>query len=118
MIKRLQHIFALSEKGAKDLIKAVIWCFVCNLSLMIPVGVVMMTVQHLLDCLESGGNPMDGFWLYVGLLWPCWFFSYIALVSICFSVSGDIPGECESSGQPGGNPTEAATVLFWQSGSE
>ena len=66
MIKRLQHIFALSEKGAKDLIKAVIWCFVCNLSLMIPVGVVMMTVQHLLDCLESGGNPMDGFWLYVG----------------------------------------------------
>lgn len=38
MIKKLQHIFALSEKGARDLVKAVIWCFVCNLALMFPVG--------------------------------------------------------------------------------
>ena len=29
MIKKLQHIFALSEKGARDLVKDVIWCFVC-----------------------------------------------------------------------------------------
>ena len=41
MIKKLQHIFALSEKGAKDLVKAVIWCFVCNLALMFPVGAVL-----------------------------------------------------------------------------
>ena len=38
MTKKIQHIFALSEKGAKDLVKAVIWCFVCNLALMFPVG--------------------------------------------------------------------------------
>ena len=66
MIKKLQHIFALSEKGARDLVKAVIWSFVCNLALMFPVGAVLFTVQHLLGCLEGGGSPMDGFWLYVG----------------------------------------------------
>ena len=66
MIKKLQHIFALSEKGAKDLVKAVFWCFVCNLALMFPVGAVLFTVRHLLGCLEGGGSPMDGFWLHVG----------------------------------------------------
>ena len=42
MTERLQHWFALSEKGAKDLIKAVVWCFICNIGLMLPVGVVML----------------------------------------------------------------------------
>ena len=66
MTKKLQHIFALSEKGAKDLVKAVFWCFVCNLALMFPVGAVLFTVQHLLGCLEGGNDPMEGFWTYVG----------------------------------------------------
>ena len=66
MTKKLQHLFALSEKGARDLVKAVAWCFVCNLSLMLPVGVVLLTAQHLLDCLETGGSPVDGFWIYTG----------------------------------------------------
>ena len=57
MTKKLQHIFALSEKGAKDLVKAVIWCFVCNVALMLPVGTVLFTVQHLLGCMENGGRP-------------------------------------------------------------
>ena len=86
MIKKLQHIFALSEKGARDLVKAVIWCFVCNLALMFPVGAVLFTVQHLLGCLEGGGSPMDGFWLYVGfalavllLLFVLHWFQYASL---------------------------------------
>ena len=66
MTKKLQHLFALSEKGAKDLVKAVLWCFVCNLSLMLPVGAVLFTAQHLLDSMENGGNLMDGFWTYTG----------------------------------------------------
>ncbi len=81
MTKKLQHWFALSEKGAKDLVKAVFWCFVCNLALMLPVGAVLFTVQHLLGCLESGGSPMDGFWLYVG-------FALAVLVSCCSSSTG------------------------------
>ena len=48
MTQKLQHWFALSEKGAKDLVRAVLWCFVCNLSLMLPVGAVMFTAQRLL----------------------------------------------------------------------
>ena len=86
MTKKLQHIFALSEKGARDLVKAVIWCFVCNLALMFPVGAVLFTVQHLLGCLESSGSPMDGFWLYVGfalavllLLFVLHWFQYASL---------------------------------------
>ena len=59
-------MFALSEKGAKDLVKAVIWCFVCNLSLMFPVGAVLFTVQHLLNSMENGSSPMEGFWIYAG----------------------------------------------------
>ena len=81
MTKKLQHIFALSEKGAKDLVKAVIWCFVCNLALMFPVGAVLFTVQHLLSCLEGGGSPMDGFWLYVG-------FALAVLLFCCSSSTG------------------------------
>ena len=86
MIKKLQHIFALSEKGAKDLVKAVIWCFVCNLALMFPIGAVLFTIQHLLGCLEGGGSPTDGFWLYVGfalavlvLLFVLHWFQYASL---------------------------------------
>ena len=86
MIKKLQHIFALSEKGAKDLAKAVSWCFVCNLALMFPVGAVLFTIQHLLGCLEGGGSPTDGFWLYVGfalavlvLLFVLHWFQYASL---------------------------------------
>ena len=86
MTKKLQHIFALSEKGAKDLVKAVIWCFVCNLALMFPVGAVLFTIQHLLGCLVSGGSPTDRFWLYVGfalvvlvLLFVLHWFQYASL---------------------------------------
>ena len=86
MIKKLQHIFALSEKGAKDLVKAVFWCFVCNLALMFPVGAVLFTIQHLLGCLVGGGSPTDRFWLYVGfalvvlvLLFVLHWFQYASL---------------------------------------
>ena len=86
MTKKLQHLFALSEKGAKDLVKAVIWCFVCNLSLMLPVGAVLFTAQHLLDAMETVGSPMEGFWIYTGsalavlvLLFVLHWFQYASL---------------------------------------
>ena len=64
MTRKLQHVFALSEQGARDLVKAVLWCFVCNLSLMLPIGVIMATVMHLLDVLDGKTAVMDGFWYY------------------------------------------------------
>ena len=53
MTQRLQHLFALSGQGAKDLVKAVVWCFLCNISLMLPVGVTMAAVQYLLQFPEG-----------------------------------------------------------------
>lgn len=86
MIRRLQHTFALSEKGAKDFVKAVVWCFLCNLSLMVPVGVVMAAIQYLLGTLEQGGDPAGKVWVYTGaaalvllLLFVLHYFQYASL---------------------------------------
>ena len=96
MTKKLQHLFALSEKGAKDLVKAVIWCFVCNVALMLPIGAVLFTVQHLLGCMESSGSPMDGFWIYVGfgaavlvLLFVLHWFQYASLYLATYKESAN-----------------------------
>ena len=96
MTKKLQHIFALSEKGAKDLVKAVLWCFVCNVALMLPVGAVLFTAQHLLGCLENGGSPMEGFWIYAGfalavlvLLFILHWFQYASLYLATYKESAN-----------------------------
>lgn len=96
MIRKLQHWFALSEKGARDLVKAVILSFMCNLGLMLPVGAVLLTAQHLLDCLEHGGNPMKGFGIYVGfalavlaLLFVLHWFQYASLYLATYKESAN-----------------------------
>ena len=96
MTKKLQHIFALTEQGAKDLVKAVIWCFICNISLMIPVGVVMWVIMHLTDVLEYGGDPMEHFWLYtlsgaavVVLLFILHYFQYASLYLATYKESAN-----------------------------
>ncbi|HJA65372.1 MAG TPA: ABC transporter ATP-binding protein/permease [Candidatus Mediterraneibacter cottocaccae] len=96
MMKKLQHIFALTEQGAKDLVKAVIWCFICNISLMIPVGVVMWVIMHLTDVLEYGGDPMEHFWLYtlsgvavVVLLFILHYFQYASLYLATYKESAN-----------------------------
>lgn len=92
MTRKLQHIFALSERGAKDLVKAVIWCFACNISLMIPIGVVMAVVMHLLRVMEKGINPM----VIIGFILGGWLgcaFTVVhpSLLPVCVSVSGNLP---------------------------
>ena len=96
MTKKLQHLFALSEKGAKDLVKAVIWCFVCNVALMLPVGAVLFTAQHLLGCMENDGRPMEGFGIYVGfalavlvLLFVLHWFQYASLYLATYKESAN-----------------------------
>jgi len=86
MIRKLQHIFALSEKGAKDFVKAVIWCFVCNISLMFPIRVVMATIQYLLEVTETGADSAEKLWIYTGagvlvlvILFILHYFQYAAL---------------------------------------
>ena len=96
MTQRLQHLFALSGQGAKDLVKAVVWCFLCNISLMLPVGVTMAAVQYLLQFPERGGEPVDRFWLYTGaaaavlvLLFILHWFQYASLYLATYKESAN-----------------------------
>jgi len=49
LIEKLQHKYALSEKGAKDMIKAFGACTISNISMMFPVGVLFTFSSELLD---------------------------------------------------------------------
>ena len=53
MHKKLKHTFALSDKGAKDMVKAFFACILHNLSLMVPVVLLYNLISDLLD----GGIP-------------------------------------------------------------
>ena len=48
MIKKLERTFALSEKGARDLVKGFIACAVHNLTLFIPVGILYLLASDML----------------------------------------------------------------------
>ena len=49
MIEKLQHKYALSEQGAKDMIKAFGACTLANLAQMMPVGILFMMTGDLLN---------------------------------------------------------------------
>lgn len=53
MHEKLKHTFALSDKGAKDMVKAFFACILHNLSLMVPVVLLYNLISDLLD----GGLP-------------------------------------------------------------
>ena len=65
MIKRLQKKYALSEQGAKDLVKGCLACLFQNLTFLFPVWLLYLLVRDLL----SGGVPAGRVVLYgVGCL--------------------------------------------------
>lgn len=49
MIQKLQHKYALSEKGTKDMIRAFVAVTIANLALMFPVGLLYYLASYLLD---------------------------------------------------------------------
>ena len=49
MIEKLQHKYALSRQGAKDMIKACICVAIANMVLMMPAGVLYMSIKDLLN---------------------------------------------------------------------
>lgn len=55
MIKYLQHKYALSEVGAKDMLKACVTCIFSNIALMLPISL----LYYLTSDLMQGGVP-DG----------------------------------------------------------
>lgn len=62
MIKKLQRKYALSEQGAKDLLKGIIACTLQNISFMFPVGL----LYYLVDDLMNGGVSGNRNALYIG----------------------------------------------------
>ena len=60
MIKKLQRMFALSEQGAKDLVKGILACALQNMAFMFPVGLLYYLVGDLLEGGVSGGR----IWFY------------------------------------------------------
>ena len=56
MLEKIQHKYALSEKGARDLVKASASSVLCNLILMIPVGLLYTLVSDLMNGGVSGSR--------------------------------------------------------------
>ena len=55
MIKRIQRMFALSEQGARDMIKACISCVLSNIVLMLPVSLLYWLVSDFYTTGQSRG---------------------------------------------------------------
>lgn len=49
MMEKLRHKYALSEKGAKDMVRAFIAVTISNLVLMLPVGLLYKLSSYLLE---------------------------------------------------------------------
>ena len=49
MIEKLKHKYALSSKGAKDMVRAFVAVTLSNLVLMLPVGLLYVLSSYLLD---------------------------------------------------------------------
>ena len=91
MIKKLQKKYALSEQGAKDLIKGCLACVLQNLSFMFPVGL----LYYLVGDLMNGGVPGEKIPFYaagcvvcIGLILLTTFFQYNATYFATYKESG------------------------------
>ena len=67
MISKIERLFALSHQGAKDFVKAVLLTVVCNISLMLPVGVIMAVIQYMLTAIPNGENTAEKIPYYTGI---------------------------------------------------
>lgn len=61
MIEKLKHRYALSDKGAKEMVKAFVAVTVANLVLMLPVGLLYQLSSYLLE----GSVPKDKLGLFI-----------------------------------------------------
>lgn len=91
MIKKIQRKYALSEKGAKDLIKGCIACMFQNISFMFPVSLLYFLVSDLLYGEIAGGRIV--FYviscvLCVGLILLTTYFQYNATYLATYIESG------------------------------
>ena len=91
MHEKLKHTFALSDKGAKDMVKAFFACILHNLSLMVPVVLLYNLIGDLLD----GGIPegkstfyIAGLFIALGLIMLTYYIQYNATFFATYVESG------------------------------
>lgn len=90
MIKWLQKQYALSEQGAKDLVKGCIACVLQNISMMFPVGLLYSLVR---DLMNGGVGAHIAFYLVgcvlcIGLIVLTTYFQYNATYFATYVESG------------------------------
>lgn len=66
MVNYFKRKFALSEQGARDLIKATLACTLTDISLMFPVGLLYMLLIDFVSPLMGGEKVNPDLWLYIG----------------------------------------------------
>ncbi len=91
MHEKLRHTFALSDKGAKDMVKAFSACILHNLSLMVPV----VLLYNLVGDLLGGGIPegkstfyIAGLAMALGLIMLTYYIQYNATFFATYVESG------------------------------
>ena len=91
MHEKLKHTFALSDKGAKDMIRAFFACILHNLSLMVPV----VLLYNLISDLLGGGIPegknafyIAGLVIALGLIMLTYYTQYNATFFATYVESG------------------------------
>ena len=91
MHEKLKHTFALSDKGAKDMVGAFFACILHNLSLMVPVVLLYNLIGDLLD----GGIPegkstfyIAGLVIALGLIMLTYYIQYNATFFATYVESG------------------------------
>lgn len=62
LIEKIKHKYALSEQGARDMIKAIIAVTLSNLTFMFPVGLLYLLAEDILN----GSFDRSKFPLYIG----------------------------------------------------
>jgi len=65
MMKYFQKKYALSEAGAKDLVKGIVYSVLAYISLMLPVALLACVLNDLLTPLLTGGKNKTNVWMYV-----------------------------------------------------
>ncbi|MGI6176357.1 MAG: ABC transporter ATP-binding protein [Christensenellales bacterium] len=63
---KLQHALMLTDKGYKDLKKAIAACTLSNFSLMLPFGVMLQVIMELIKPLTGGELSWSRMWLLFG----------------------------------------------------
>lgn len=91
MIEKLKHTFALSDRGARDMVRAFLACILHNISLMVPVVLLYSLISDLL----GGGIPdgknafyIGGLVLALGLIMLTYYIQYNATFFATYVESG------------------------------